>query len=531
MSQAVDILNDIVQEELPRLFVDLEPTIAPVWDRVKRTSMGVKSQDGLGKGYQVIHIYETGTAGLFESGDPLGPGMTDIEGNQAQMLALGTAATNLDIFPSATEVPHTGEVKRTLALHRVVGNYAFPAEWKQLDVLNANQLKKVRRDLKAVAKNKLQYEATSFFSYEVAAHGGASGQVCQVLGRIASIGEHSKWEDNILITLDEQYGRIANFVKGQSIDIVADYTGYDQIEVGTAVTGADVRNYTHTDQDYVRLIVVDVDYLGKKITLKPINTVSGAMPNYGHGTSGDVFQASYPAAANDWLVYAKTSRYTGGSRPQYSWGINNWVKASGTILGGAAEASGLDIDLYSMFKSQVKAVNGPLTDDVINGYIAGYLDAYPGETLDTIITTQGVQQKWLQQPGLYNNRQNYDRTGKAVSFTGGWSKISYEFGGRVFEWIVSPMCLSKTLYGMKFGGNNILRYGPPRIGGTDASMGPELEFLATLGEGKSVFMVARDSSSARPTTLIEAPFWYYNLMAPRDPRGLKLTDLTEATML
>ena len=200
------------------------------------------------------------------------------------------------------------------------------------------------------------------------------------------------------------------------------------------------------------------------------------------------------------------------------------------VLGGAAGTSGLDLDLYSMFKSQVKAVSASLTDDIINGYIGGYLDAYPGETLDTIITTQGVQQQWLKQPSLSNNRQNYERTGKALSFRGGWSQISYEFGGRVFEWIMSPMCLSKTLYGMKFGGNNIQRYGPPRIGGSEGKMGPELEFLASLGGHSGVFMVSH-SSTGRPQTLLEAPFWYYDLICPTDPRGLKFTGLTEATLI
>lgn len=524
MAQAVDLLNDLVREEMPRMFVDLEPEVAPMYEKVKRTSMGVKSQDGLGKGYQVIHFYNTGTSGLFESGDPLGPDMTTISGNQAQLLAEGTAQGKLAVFPSATEVPHTGEVKRTLTLHKIVGNYSVPAAWKQLDMLNAMQLKKVARDMKAVAKAKLIYEATSFFSHEVT---NSSGYVNQVLGKISAIAEHSTWTDYILVTIDEQYGRIANFAKGQRLDIVADSAGV--LQAGTAVDGTDVRNYTHTGQQYVHLIIVDVDYLGKKITLRPVNSVTGALPNYGSGSSGDVFQAGQAGAINDWLVYAKTTRYIAGSRPQYSWGLNSWVKNTGTILGGADGASGLDVDDYSMFKSQVKAVNASLTDDIINGYIGGYLDAYVGETLDTIITTQGVQQQWLKQPGLYNNRQNYERTGKALSFTGGWTKISYEFGGRVFEWIISPMCLSKTLYGLKFAGNNIVRYAPPRIGGVDASMGPELEFLANL-DGRNVFMVSHSSTGA-PQELLEAPFWYYELVCPQDPRGMKFTGLTEATML
>jgi hypothetical protein len=205
------------------------------------------------------------------------------------------------------------------------------------------------------------------------------------------------------------------------------------------------------------------------------------------------------------------------------------MKASGTILGGSAADSGLDLDIYSFLKSQVKTVNASLTDDIINGYIGGYLDAYPGETLDTIVTTQGVQQQWLKQPGQYNNRQNYDRTGKAVSFRGGWANVSYEWGGRVYQWIVSPMQLSGQLNACKFKGNNLLRYGPPRIGGTDATMGPELEFLANL-DGRNVFMVARNSSGA-PVDLLEAPFWYYELLAPKDPRGVVLKSLTEATLL
>jgi len=522
MTQAVDLLNDITREELPRMFIELEPEVAPVFDRIKRTSMGVKSQEGLGKGYKVLHFYGTGMAGSFESGDALGPGMSSISGNQAQMLALGDAASNLSIFPKATEVPHTGEVKRELTLHKVNGNYSVPVAWRQLDTLSASQLKKIRRDLMAVAKQKLKYEASSFFSHEVV---NSSTYVNQVLGRISAIAEHSVWSDYIVITLDEQYGRIANFEKGQRIDIVADSSG--TLQNGTATTGADVRNYATSTANYIMLIVADVDYLGKKITLWPVDTGTGGLPDFdsGYRTSPTV-----PGAADDWICAANTTTYTSGSRPQFSWGINNWIKDSGSILGGANLASGLDLDLYSMFKSQVKAINQSLTDDILNNYIGGYLDAYPGETLDTIITTQGVQQQWLKSASLYNNRQNYERTGKALALRGGWSQISYEFGGRVFDWIMSPMCLSKTLYGMKFGGDNVKRYGPPRIGGTDANMGPELEFLNTLGgSGGNVFSVAHDSNG-RPMDLLEAPFWYHQLICPEDPRGLKFTGLTEATM-
>jgi len=520
MAQAVDLLSDLVREELPQMLVELEPEVAPVFERIARTSLGVKSQEGLGKGYQVIHIYDTGMAGSFESADPLGPGMTAVSGNQAQMLALGSAASGLAVFPAAASVPHTGEVKRTLTLHKVVGNYSIPVAWRQLDALNAMQLKKVARDLKAVAKQKLLYEATSFHSHSVT---NDAGFVSQVLGRVSAIAQHSAWTNYIVVTLDEQYGRIANFGNGQRIDIVADSSGV--LQAGVNTNGSDVRNYS-SGGAYVHLIVVNVDYLGKKITLRPINNTDGGAPTYANGYRAG---STVVADANDWICAANTTRYNTASRPQFSWGINDWIKSSGQILGGASQASGLDLDLYSMFKSQVKAINGPLTDDVINSYVAGYLDAYPGEQLDGIITTQGVQQMWLRQPGLYNNRQNYERTGKALSFRGGWSQISYEFGGRVFDWIISPMCLSKTLYALRFGNGNIKRYTPPRVGGIETNMGPELEFLATLGGHAGVFMVSYSSTGA-PQELLEAPFWYFTLIAPVDPRGIKLTGLVESQL-
>jgi hypothetical protein len=525
MAQAIASLDNLVREELPAMIYDAQPAIAPIFEKIKRTAFGVKKQDGIGRGYKVIHLYETGVAGLMESGDPLGPDMTTIQGTQSNVLAQGTAQSKLAIFPAAEESPHTGDIKRELVLHKVVGNFSVPVEWKQADMLNAAQIKKVGRDMKAVAKLKAIYEASSFFSHSVTNDAGYQNQV---VGRLSAIAEHATWTDYIVCTIDEQYGRISNFLIGMRLDIVADSTG--TLQAGVAADGTDVRNYTHTGQQYVHLVVVDVDFLGKKFTLRPINSVTGALPNYGSSSSGDVFQNGQAGAANDWLVFANTSRYIAGTRPQFSWGINDWIKNTGTIMGGATGAAALDVDVYSQFKSPVIAVNGPLTDDVINGYIGGYLDAYPGESLDTIITTMGVQLEWLKQPGLYNNRQNYERTGKSVNFRGGWSSISYEFGGRVYDWVISPMCLSKTLYGMKFAGDNIKRYGPPRIGGSEASMGPEIEFLATLGGHTGIFMVSR-SSGGRPQDLLESPFWYHNLIAPVDPRGLKFTGLTEATML
>ena len=198
-------------------------------------------------------------------------------------------------------------------------------------------------------------------------------------------------------------------------------------------------------------------------------------------------------------------------------------------MGGAAAAEALDVDVYSQFKSQVVAVNGPLTDTVMNNYIGGFLDAYPGQTLDTIITTQGVTMKYIENTTLWNSRQIYDRTGKTVDVAGGWDEVTYSFNGRKLTWMISPTALKKRLYGLKLGGGNIKRYVPPRVGGVDGRVSAELEFLAPLGGHRGIFKVAHASSGAS-MEMLEAPFWEYKLIAPVDVKGVKLTGLTESTM-
>ena len=83
---------------------------------------------------------------------------------------------------------------------------------------------------------------------------------------------------------------------------------------------------------------------------------------------------------------------------------------------------------------------------------------------------------------------------------------------------------------MKFGGGNIKRYVPPRIGGSDGRVSSEVEFLAPLGGHSGIFKIAHNGDGASQEVL-EAPFWQYKLVAPIDVKGIKLTGITEATLV
>jgi hypothetical protein len=240
------------------------------------------------------------------------------------------------------------------------------------------------------------------------------------------------------------------------------------------------------------------------------------------------------AADDDWVVLANCGTTDG--RQMRSWGLEDWMASSGQILGGSGTLGnrlnpGLDLDTQSQFKSQLVTVNAPLSDEIMNAYIGGFLDAYPGQTLDTVITTMGVTLKYLEQPGSTISRQlNYQRQGKSLSMQGGWSDIGYEFNGRNMKWIISPLCISERLYGLKFANRNISRYVPPSVSRGDSRIGGNVEFLAPLGGSTSIFKIAHSSGGASQAVL-EAPFWEYHLVAPVDVKGVKLTGCTETIMV
>ncbi len=522
MATAISVVDNFIREELPSVIHESLPTIAPIYTQIEQSSIDVKRNVDIGRGWVVTHLFGTGVAGLMEYANPNGPGFLQPTGKQATQLLMGDAATDLAPFPTAADSPHTGSIKRQLQLHMVTGNFSIPVTWLQSDTLSATQIKQVARDIKAVGELRAMIEAASFFSTNVTAH---SGFDVDVLGAITAAAEKSS-TNYVKLTLDEQYGRISNFRVGMAIDIVADSSG--TLQDGIATNGTDRRNYAATGI-YVHLLITDVDYLAKTVTIVGVNDTTGAVATF-DSTDGWYGGSAVVPASGDWLVLKNCSTYVGGTRPMCSWGLEDWMKGSGTIMGGTSGDAGLDLDVFSQFKSQVIAVNGPLTDSVMNNYIGGYLDSYPGQTLDTIITTQGVTLKYLEQPALYNNRMVYDRTGKTLKLAGGWSDVSYSFNGRDLRWIVSPMCLTKHLYACKMGGGNIKRYVPPHIGGSDSTVGSEIQFLGPISGHSGIFMNARDGNGA-VQNFVEAPFWQYKLIAPVDVRGVKLTNLTEAVMV
>lgn len=527
VTDAITALSNFMREELPRVMHESLPLVAPFFKDIVATAVGVKRDESsqIGRLWRVTHLYDAGISGLMKYADPLGPAMvTDATtGRMASMLQFYTAASSTP-FPTATEAPHAGSLKRVLSLHMNTGNFSVPVSWMQADALNATQIKSVARDIKAVGKLRAMVEATGFHSMSILAH---STKYVKILGAVTSVSDSS---NVVTVTIDEKYGTIHNFRPGLMIDFVkGDASDGGVLQDGVALTGTDIINVSAAAA-HLHVIITVVDYLARTFKCVAVDPADGLIEAY--DTTNGWQGTTVPIAQYDYIVMKDCSQNVTG-RPMPTWGLEDWMKETGDLMGGASAAEALDVDAYPQFKSSVTAVNGPLTEDVLNKYVGEYLDAYPGLTVDTLITTNGVTQKHLQQYGLYNNRQFYDRQGKSLNAKGGWAEVNYEFNGRVLRWIVDPMCAKNRLYAIKLQGGNIKRYVPPTVTAGDsrldagAGMDGEIQFLAPAGGHTGIFMVAR-GSSGQVLDILEAPFWQYQLIAPIDPRGIKLTSLTEA---
>lgn len=499
MATAISVIANLLREELPSVIDESLPDIAPVYKYIDRSSLKV-TRKMIGRGWQVIHLFSTGLAGLIQHANAAGATMTT-NTNYPQSTIL---SSGMSIFPTATDAPHTGSIKRLLTLHMSTGNFSVPITWLSADALDASQIEQVGRDIKEVGNLRALTEAQSFFM--------ASNNTLAQIDNYDATNEASGY---VTFTVKVGSGRTSYFRVGMMVDFLETSAGVPQF--GTAVDGTNVMNYETGSAGYIPLIVSDVDYFTGTIKVAAVAGTSLA----GANLMGDA------PADDDWVILRGCNV---ASRQMRSWGLNDWIASSGRIMDtGGLSTDGVDLDTYAQFKSKIKAVNGPLTDTVMNGYIGGFLDAFPGASIDTLITTMGTTLKYIEQPQLYNNRMFYDRQGKALDVKGGWDDVTYVFNGRKFRWMISPFCATGTLYGVKLNNGNIKRYIPPRVGGSDSRVGSEIEFLATLAGHSSVFKVAHASTGASQAVL-EAPFWQYQLVCPIDVKSVKLTGLTEATM-
>jgi hypothetical protein len=206
---------------------------------------------------------------------------------------------------------------------------------------------------------------------------------------------------------------------------------------------------------------------------------------------------------------------------------------SGTIFG-------IDTAIYQQFQSIVQAVNGVVTEPVLNRFLGRFFHSYGLQNMgDSIVTSIGVTNAHVEQnDGLARFARNGQPLVLAEGFDFG--EVPFRFLGRNFSWDVSafmPSSSSMTaatqtggrMWVLKTRDQNLMRYVPPARGDTGGGdpIPREVEFVMPLG-GPMGFFKPRHDGSGDTVNFLEAPFDRWLAIAPKFIPGIVLTGLTES---
>lgn len=494
------------QKIVPTIFESLWE-LDPVYPMIRRSSMNVVRNRGVGHGWQVLKTWVTGVAGgaKFQSAQggnvlsgPLGYNMYDTPQS----------------FQAVDEVTAPAFVQSNVTLIEHRGNFYLPHQILRADRLNASIGSVVAQNLKGVADLLAQQEAAIFYSSS-----SSTGELADLGDTSANVSNKtSPSADTSVMIVDlsgtNASGRVHRFRPGMMVDL------YDS-------TGTTKRNVGYY------LVIDNVDPLDNKIHIRRADggafqtstTLGGGVTYAGDG--GD----------NDIIVIKDSVN-------QAPKGLESWIADGSTVT----SFFGIDVRNYSQFRSYVpSAISAALTENILNKHFAKFFESFPGQRIDTMLTTMGVligfidnidtNAQGMVSSGSTNTtfpgRYMYDRNGQALTVEAGWEAFRYRFASRSVEIYTSTYCNSGTLYAGKIRNGGLTRYVPPPIPGAkvDARFGTEVEFIAPIGGTggmHGIFKHAHGTTGAT-TDFVEAPFLrQWNVMPGQQSKNwMKLSSITE----
>jgi hypothetical protein len=467
---------------------------------IRRSSMGVVRNRGIGRGWNVLKTWVTGVAG--------GAKFMSAQGGNVLSGSLGYNMYDTpQSFQAVDETTAPAFVQSTVGLIEHRGNFYLPHQILRADRLNASIGSVVAQNLKGVADLLAQQEAAIFYSSSA-----STGELAGIGDTSANVTDKtSPTTDTSVMLFDlsgtSASGRVHHFRTGMMVDL------YDS-------TGTTKRNVGYF------LVIDNVDSLADTIhvrradggTFQTTTTLGGGVTYAGAGGDNDIFVIK-------------------DSVNQSPKGLESWIADGSTVT----DFFGIDVRNYSQFRSYVpSSIGAALTETVLNKHFAKFYESFPGQKVDTMLTTMGVLIGFIDNLDSYNNavasqpgRFRYDRNGMPVTVDAGWESFRYRFASRAVEIFTSTYANSGTAYCGKIKGGGLTRYVPPPIPGAkvDSRFGTEVEFVAPIGGSggmQGIFKHAHGTTGST-TDFVEAPFLrQWNVMpGPQSKNWMKLSGITE----
>jgi hypothetical protein len=500
MSTITDAVQNTLEEKIvPTIFESLWE-LDPVYPMIRRSSMNVVRNRGIGQGWKVLKVWVTGVAGGAKFMSAQGG---DVLSGPQNFNMYDTPQS----FQGVDEVTAPAYIQTNVTLIEHRGNFFLPHQILRADRLNASIGSVVAQNLKGVADLLAQQETAVFYSSS-----SSTGELADIGDSSANVtNKTSPSADTSVMIFDisgtSASGRIHRFRPGMMVDL------YDS-------TGTTKRNAGYF------LVVDNVDPLDNKVHVR---RVDGGTFQTTTSLGGGV---TYATAGGDNDIFVIKD-----SVNQAPKGLESWI-ADGTTV---TSFYGIDVRNFSQFRSYVpSAINAALTENTLNRHMAKYFESFPGQKIDTMLTTMGVLIGFIDNLDSYNpavasqpGRFRYDRNGMPLTVDAGWESFKYRFASRAVEIFTSTYANPGTLYAGRIRSGGLTRYVPPALPGAkvDARFGTEVEFVAPIGGTgglQGIFKHAHGTTGAT-TDFVEAPFVRnWNVMPGSSSKNwMKMTGITE----
>lgn len=500
------VIELTIRQEIEQGILESLPMEDPIWPDIQRSDVGVvRAPRGMGRDFLIQKVYRTGVGGAGHWGTIGGGTLLDTEAGTA------TGARVLDSprsYPAHNEGTSSEFVTVQGQLIKFRGNIHMDESVMLANELSASIGDVVGLKIKDAARKFSSSLTHAFYALPTQ---GSGSDVDNVLGVVGTT--HTDPDDSgnaavigdSAVTVNISAGQLANFYPGQNLELF-DPTGLIRRHASAATLRVAGDSF---------LIVDSVDRVGDTMTLRL----------HGGGTfdteiaASDLLIAQRDPTANEADI---TNDATGEAKTRLPYGLNDWIKASGTLFDENDE-NGLSLTNYPQFKSVTGAISGVLTEPDLNQFFGRFWHYYGGHVdLDTILMTMGVLNGYM--TGIDGQFQ-WQRNNLTLKTRSGWSEFDYTLNGKLFSVRISRGLEAGALVALGLKNGNLKMFVPPKIGGvsSDSRFSPLIDFV---NPGSSIFKMYHSASLS--TEYREAPFRAFLNVLPDDPQSIKLTGITES---
>jgi len=463
MATVTGAIQKMIRQDIQPGIDDALVELSPLFGEIYNSNMGVV-RDHIGQDWKVIKTLVTSLAGNFKAIGAVGG--DNVVSTSTPFTVHSAPAT----FPGVEGFVSPGYVQKVFTLQEMLGTLMIPQEFLRADRLTASLGSAVAMTIKQSARMIALMKSNFFFTPDQTNKtlGAGDGSTAVTSGGTS---------DTTATFVLSSTSRIRNLLPGVRVDLYS-------------ANGSTKRNST-------ALVVYSVDPETKAVRF-----------DFGDGSTTFTSQV----LNSDIIVLADSK----GNGPA---GLESWIKASGTLYTNLALAT------YPQFKSKITNVAGSLTDDVLRKHLAGFIQSHGAEfTPDTLLTTEGVLNDYVDN---FDADRRWAVQGQAQKVVGGFDNgIKFLLNGKAFNFKTGEQVPGGYLYALKMGQQNIKRYMPPKLPGSDSrSEFGNIEFVAGLGGGNDIWKHAHYNSLT--TKYVEAPFVCIEEIVPDCIPALKLYGLTE----